>query len=672
MPNLSGKTTTLAFYIYITLIVFYFLFRLTPAIFPDSQITPPYDTKQSFNNTLYSLVFVNTKFEVSPPSQEILGGILAKIQAQSVKEFFSFFGVLLFSALICIRACTVNPTQPAYRVFYLTFISLLSILVSLRVGQGWDELFVNLKHSFNLIHHNVFSVNVAEKTEGTVDFFPFLTIAFVHLLFKINLVSSAIIVSLMGNVLTIFVTYLYAKKLTNNAPLPTYLSPLLIALFPPIVFTGATGFMAGLFSGLVLLCAYWFFVLRGKWVWKAYVLLGLLTLFRTEAVLLAVLIWSGVTFIYFIKIFQKKFRKHLTIKIIKILAIRLAVVLLPFILTCLARFYYFDHLIPTPIVFKNTAGNFAYLKMGIEFYFEIISSLKLDKIFLVTGIPLISFLIKARLQTTIFFISVMLFCASYMIGGGDWFPTHWARYLAPMLVLLIASVLPTTYIFIQGRAFINPMLILLTIGILVSYKLPSFVNHIGNSWSRIDSLGTFGRFLDQTTEKKDVIASPEVATIMYFANRDLLDLLGVANRDIANSPLNPLSLPGDLLHRKRNFETIQNSLPTIIALYEMAFLVGPNSDSSTSEKIGAFVQTQFLGQGMLDIAYYRAGSFDSLITLGYTPLSIRMANYLFFYWVHKSSLSYHIAQLRALGFSQLDSIKLHYKYSEHITSRFKG
>lgn len=617
------------------------------------------------------------------PSKKLLWGALdsiAHIQSSDIKGL-----VLIVMVFIFVSALVLNRTKHVLaRYVFLSSVIAVSLVLALRVGEGWDEFFINLKHSYNLAHHFLYSANVDSRIEATVDLIPFAAAGLIALLTPLNAADAALMIGLSGSVIVIIVGYLFVRGVSSGNELPAITTSILLAIFPPIVYVSGTGFMSVLFTGMILLAGYWLIVLKGKWTNRAVILLGLLCLFRIEGVILAIFVWLGMTLSFIVTSVGVNARRVYIFKGTRILAKRLAIILVPFISISLIRLITFGHAIPLPVTFKNANGDFHYLKAGMLYFHNLVSYFQFDILVALTGILVIMFVLNLGRRALIFTISVVLFSMVYLTGAGDWFPDYWARYLAPMLTLLLILIVASVFWFARkagprmgGIYFI---ILMIMAGFLIgthgedenAYKrLSADAKREYNRWLRIDRLAAFGNYLRKTTPDDAVISSPEMAAIMYFARRDLLDLLGIANEDIATAELDPL-YKADRVHRKRNIETLAKHRPEIIALWEMSFYLDSDFDLSDNLLIQERVQSAALDQKKLDVSFYRAGSSLYLQSLGYQPLVVAMKNTLFYYWAHNSIRDHHLEKIEALGFEKRGKIELSYQYSDGVASRFYG
>lgn len=177
---------------------------------------------------------------------------------------------------------------------------------------------------------------------------------------------------------------------------------------------------------------------------------------------------------------------------------------------------------------------------------------------------------------------------------------------------------------------------------------------------RIQALSQLGNHLGQTTPESAVIGSSEIATIMFFAEREALDLLGVTNLEIASSPLRQAPRFGQKFTKK-------NELPFLI-------FKRLNPDLLFQKRPDIFYAFDFIPRDLIEIPYFenipnsqlrRAlqiweskfqllnntlfGGIDRLIGSGYEPVLIRRGrDFYALYFVSSEKKAEHFDFLRKL------------------------
>ena len=602
---------------------------------------------------------VNDFLPITPPVHEFFGGMLSLIQTRPVLPVAA--GMILVLAGLAFFRRRMRPLF--WQNLSLGLIAVLSVLLSLKVSEGWDEFFINLRHSYVLTHAGHYSYNAAHMAEGTVDFLPFFLTGLLGKL-SFPLVETAICFSLLGNVLVIVAGWLILRALVVDEPACLAFT-LALGIFPCVIFVGGSGFMATLFTGLILLSVYFLFLALPEKRWAGLVILAFLPLVRIEGILFTFLMWLCLC------LARPSFKKALGTGLL---------LAAPFAFLTLARKFFFGHPIPAPVIFKNTAGDPAYLRAGLGQLRFLLQYFQLHIFALLSVIP-IGFCFYKKLLPSRIFLPVgaaAVFCSLYFTGGGDWFPFPWNRYLMPFTLLFTICAWAFIYKAMTPRVRHQGARTAIALALIVSpyiwpapnafQTLYNDLRSSRNRWGRIDDLGFFGRYLGLTLPANAVIASPEMATVMYFAEHDLLDLLGIANPEVAYAPLDPL-VPGDLMHRRHFPQAIDRHLPEVVGLWGMATL-GPQDfpgftpEQMKEELVQRFKEFYFTPAyyffNRWDIAHYRAGELSRLAGLGYHFLVVSTPEGFFNYFVHDKIYPAHVAAVTKLGGVALGKSTLSY------------
>ena len=617
-------------------------------------------------------------FPFLPPSQRLLWGSLHWVQSLFVQQFLACGGFLLTVFAAGAALSMQSRMRRAGISVALTALMLLSGLASMRLSEGWDEFYINLRHSQNIIDHGKYSVNVGERIESTVDLVPFLAAGIVSKQTGVLPDNVAVAIGLIGNILIVTAVFAFARRLTRSDAGSLVIAAF-ASVFPPVISVGASGFMATLFAGSILWALFLLLEMRGRWSFRAYLLFGLLSLVRMEAIALGLLVWglgagaaawkhrsAGQRLLPWLR------------RSWRIFAWRLLAVLLPFVLASLVRRAVFGYAIPIPVAFKNTQGDVDYLIAGAVQLREFFAIFGLGPILLVAAVPTSLLLVRKGWRYEVAYTALTLFSLMYLVGGGDWFPGRWARYWIPLLSFTFLLASAAVYRTVAAwRLRLAPWMLtaMLVVFVAVYAQRPgsAYADTVarlrtgGSGWERVDHLARLGNLLGKTSATSWRIGSPEVATIMFFADRDLVGLLGIDNPDVAFAPLAPM-VPGDRLHRRRRPETLELRKPEMLALYEPAVR---NRAFSDLVHLQGDVQSLMFTQYMKDVAYYRVGSYDYVQALGFHSLTVQAGNDLFTYWVNESVLPVHREKLLAAGFSPRGVIHVPYEIDPQLTWRFR-
>lgn len=527
--------------------------------------------------------------------------------------------------------------------------------------QPWDELFIFLRHSQHLAENGTFSFNRMEKIEGIVDFLPFFILG---LLGKLGfpLLETNFFFGILGGWLCV----LGGRKILIQLKLPhaeAWAYPLLI-LYPPLLLNTGNGFTVLLFTGAIIWSlVYCFFEDKPL---KGCLCLSLVPLIRLEG--------AWFSFLAFVFLFWRN-HSHTSKKQFAFLG---SIVFTPVLLLSLWRYFYFGDMIPIPIRFKSSIGNIFYFILGFR---NLLMDLCAGGSILFVWFILVG---KNRRATICdhLLILIFIFCVPYYLSGGDWFPPAWGRYLFPFSFLsFIFFLSESTQIQSRMKSGVFPYL-LVELGLLVfviALPFGSFqkINEnlffprntlsglhnkkIGKPNYRIQYLSQLGSHLRKTTDPEYTIASSEVATIMYFAQREALDLLGVANPEIAQAPLRTApklfskstlqnELPRLIFKRLRP-DMIEKKRPAIV--YAFDFILKDLLDNVKLEEVTN--SDIFLALSRWDRQFKLLndslfGGVSELSRLGYQPIVVQYGSQFFtLYFVSPQAKESHFRLMRESG-----------------------
>jgi hypothetical protein len=295
-------------------------------------------------------------------SEKIFSGKLLGIQLMTERQFASNIALMAAAiGLLLVIDRTISSRWSA--VLALGSISTLSIFVSLRLSEGWDEFFINLRHAYMLQHHGVYSINAQSLVEATVDLLPLVSTTVLSVL-GMKPIDAFISLSLLGNAVVIIFSFLIVQKLTGDRTW-ALLAALALGLYPNVLWIGASGFSAVLFTGWILAASY--FVLFTERRLVGLILLSTLTLVRTEGVLFAALLMS---YVYVLKPLPEVWRTGDWKPVFRRGLVDGAIASAPFLLSLAARRVAFGHAIPNPISFKNTGFDRDYFGIGLDSFSE--------------------------------------------------------------------------------------------------------------------------------------------------------------------------------------------------------------------------------------------------------------------------------------------------------------
>ena len=156
--------------------------------------------------------------------------------------------------------------------------------------------------------------------------------------------------------------------------------------------------------------------------------------------------------------------------------------------------------------------------------------------------------------------------------------------------------------------------------------------------------------------------------MMYFAERDIHDTLGIGSSVIAFSKLDPW-YPGALLFRKRVPSVIDHDLPEIIAMNDPSLPYSSPAPLAV-EKIKELLDHNIYTENLNSLAYYRIGSYLRLKPLGYRCLTVAFRDRLFVYFVHEKIWDYHLARMKELGLLPIGSYNVLDQVDFNLRAKF--
>lgn len=538
--------------------------------------------------------------------------------------------------------------------------SLAFVASTLLCFVPWDELFTNLRHAEHFAEGFGFSYNRTQAIEGSVDFLFYVLVGAAK---KVGVapVNGAFFLSVAGGWLVIAAFRQAARYLDR----PELVSPVTVALcfFPPLLFNAASGFSATCFAAAIL----WGVVLalRGPLNFGLVLVISLVPLIRFEGFLWPVVFWS-----WYWLLFKPKHTPRFWGAAMGSL--------LPGLALGVWRYLTFGTLVPLPAAYKATIQSPFFWGIGaMSFLSDFVSSTAAACVF---GLLLFRANEQKKLHPWLTALGALgIFVLPYYATGGDWFPTYWGRFLLPftlgaffLTLVLIADAakakqwIPLTLLV---AAFALPLFWPLyspttwgqtTFGFRRLMASPRDAS-LAKALSRVHYLAQLGNHLKKTTDPSDVVASSELSTIMYFAEREALDLLGVANPEIAHQPLRP----APSLWRRLNhlpdlpYRIFRRQMPGLLEKYRPAFLftfdfwlrdLAPDLSHFELDEISltrALRRWERQIGGLVTPLY---GGFNRILELGYTPVFIVYPNqFCSLYFVHAAALARHRAAMEKQG-----------------------
>ncbi len=609
----------------------------------DYEVT--YQTVNIDEQVNYEVFRAATELPYKPLLPDLFDGWLLQLKQGGWLNKAEF---LFTFALLFISVCGYYLFRKKVFLFVsLVSLAALSCLLALRLSWGTDEFMVNMRHVVMVKEFGFFSVNQHEMLEGSVATLPFFLLGLLGRL-GLDLLETSLLAGTLGNVGLVVLVYALGKRLLADEWQGLALAAFM-AVFPMVVFQGGMGYMATVFAALLLAAAFFFYFT--KYRRTALILFALLTLVRTEGILFTFLFWfyefnlrQGVVILKENRLLKKSLSMGLLLAA-------------PFLLMTVVRLLAYGQWLPLPVLFKSGGGEWYFIFLGLKQLARVITNYQLYLVFMVIWVS--TFLKKPSddlKKLLLVYGLVTVFSAAYLSGGGNWLPVHWARYLTGFVALSYVVALVLLLRLFDSEIYRWAALLLF---LLVSYSVPIPGNAFRAAWyqaqttplgwGRLDNLKILGEHLGQSLPEQAIIASPEIATVMHYAERDLLDLVGMTSPIIAAKEPEPFVVfardsERNLALKKRAPELIKQKKPAVILQWKMYF-----RRQSFTDELQELKQTVFNGQRQR-VAYYRVGSPAKSEALGYGQLVLLTPNRIYTYHLRNDLLEKHRAALSSLGF----------------------
>ncbi|MBI4403890.1 MAG: hypothetical protein HY537_07010 [Deltaproteobacteria bacterium] len=590
-----------------------------------------------------TLIFRTTQ-TIAGVYDSLLGGVFVRPGTPEIA--LSLFGGFF---LIACTAVAVEHLTGKRRFGHLALFCSIACFVILNflLNQPWDELFVNLRHSLHFAESNNFSFNRTQNIEAIVDFLPFFVIGLLGKL-GFSLMAMALIQSCLGGLLCILAFKYFLGSLGARGAIQSACI-LGFSLYPPLVFNSAQGFATSLFSAAILWAIVLLYFSERKHL--AFLLLALIPLIRIEGLMVVGLLYGHFMWQHaFSKPSSERLRMGARMIIVGLL------ILVPTLLLSIYRLMEFGSPLAVCVKYKSAFGNFHYLKLGIRNLIKDLHAAYVPPLLVAFAIGLLRFKHPVLKRLIAPLLILCLFITPYYLSGGDWFPPFWGRYLLPLSLFCMFCIGSLVCLAIKDSApgvfrLMGSLLAAISFGYYLSpfshglavmkQQLASI--NVGMGSLRIQDLSMIGKHLERTTHPSDVVASAEVATLMYFSRREALDLLGIANPEIASQPS---TLTSNLAYRKRNPSLVAKYQPAIVWLYDFTTL--GRQDRPDRQIIENLKQ---LERDYSPANEYRVGGVGALRKLGYQPIAVFYGNnFSTLYFVASHAVKSHVQKLKQLGF----------------------
>ncbi len=432
--------------------------------------------------------------------------------------------ILIFSSIFLIYNFLKNLKNPEFNFkFELLYLILFYSGIFISTLFFIDEVFVNLEHPYNLRNHGIFSNSPSILVNGTVDYLLYLILTPFAFDRELLVISSYFLFYIIG-ILHLLVIYFYLKKIKISNK---YFFIIIFFSYLPFSWLIGKGFGNSIISLIFLISLIYFLKSETK---KSLLLASFFPLFRPDAIL-----YSGVIFLINFLFKRKIYFKYCFI------------LLFNFLLYFLITKFYYGHWVPTPMLLKSSFFELVSSR-DLNFFFN--EFLKLHNfLFFVFYLLILFFVHKNELIKKLLLVYPFIFCIFlfYSVNPGTQLSPRYSigYFLFQILffVLILCQQSLKIDLFNKFKFELNfnkyltgKKILLITLVINLSILLPlNYIKESRYSYSRIDDLGVGGQFVDYVFPKNWKIAITELNTFGFMNDRDILDLWGFSNLDIAKS-----------------------------------------------------------------------------------------------------------------------------------------
>jgi arabinofuranosyltransferase len=452
-------------------------------------------------------------------------------------------GLLQLSAAV-VGACALASLPRVPGLALVGLAGLLFLLFGTHVSHGLiDDSFISLRYARNFARGDGLVFNPGERVEGYTCFLWVWLLGSLHAIdARFDLVITAQVLGVLSSLAALWAMQRCARTLAPSAG--DGRSILLLAGHFPLVFWGFCGMETGLCVALSTwgaFCMCRFLQRDGgalHWLCAASTLWVLAMLTRPELYLLYP---AHLPFVVWRR------RSQLQAALL-CFAAPFALVFVPYFCW---RYEYYGY--PFPNTYYAKVGTpFSHLRFGASYLF----------LGMIPHALLLPFVARAvwrlnRRRPAELYITSMagLLCAAILITGADHFgPWRYFAYLLPFLYSLAREDLERA-LSIGAGIPVQLQWPLRSLGMIcacaVFYASTFCFNSVGvrdSLWTderEIQALGDLGRYLERTTPAGAVLASPVIGAIGYYADRTLVDMLGLTDGTIAHQPMRDMSGPKD-------------------------------------------------------------------------------------------------------------------------------
>jgi len=454
-----------------------------------------------------------------------------------------------------------------YSLIFLPIIIFIILVSQFNFIQ--DDSFITYRYVRNILRGYGPIFNTTERVEGYTNF---LWVMILSLCGKLGFSFSEIIPAsqLLGvacGICTIALVYFFSLYHLKIQMMWSLFVVLLLSLNYSFAYWAVSGMETGLFTVLITLGVFIFLKKEQNMrsLLTISLILGIASITRPEGTL----VWFLITVnALLIDIFYERERRRT-----KQIFLNLVYLVIPYVVMVaplfVFRISYFRSLLPNTF-YAKTSFNIEYVKTGLAYVWKFMQAYGLWGI--IIFVPLVTLF---RRSTWRFFYHKLWFVIIpyilYIIAvGGDTLQVF--RFFVPLLPLMYL-------LFVEGIRHIRlkPALYFIFGFILIYYTALNPLTIPGHKdnwdytkyWWRLEhglvgKMSITGTWLDQNMDKDEWFAASTIGAISFYCDRNMIDLLGLADTTIARHPEDISGLAPSWRERNYNSAYVLSKLPEYI------------------------------------------------------------------------------------------------------------
>lgn len=450
-----------------------------------------------------------------------------------------------------------------YLIFLIPVLSFLFITLNNKFYQ--DDSFITLRYVRNIVRNNGPVFNSFERVEGYTNFLWMIILSFfakIGISFD-RLITMSQIFGVLFGLATLLFLFLFGNLATGFSILLTFFLVLLTSINYAFCYWSVSGMETPLFTFLITSGNLLFIYRKNeKYLLLSSVLIGLSALTRPEGNFIFLLLYFG-----FIlqELLLKKFNLKIIINVSKFYFFPFFFIVLPHFIF---RFIYYRSFLPNTF-YAKTSFNIDYLKMGLNYAGRFFMAYGLFGIIFI--FPIVILILKKKFfeNLTLFFI-IFSYIIYIISVGGDTLQVH--RFFVPILPMMILYFLLGLKT-LRLKNIINFFILIFITAYFLFNPFPGQGHKSNweytNYWKvlekgLVDKMKFIGLWLNKNMKDKDIFSASTIGAISFYADRDMIDLLGLTDSVIGRHPENIKGLQHSWRERNYNSKYVLSMLPSYI------------------------------------------------------------------------------------------------------------